>query len=304
MTTQDDAAAVRVPVQAAGGAGEGWLGRLELAFERVPGQTAGDGTTRLTRRLHEGPLRLLKTLTSDDGRRAEAVIVHPPGGLVAGDRLQLQVRAGRDTAALLTTPGAQKWYRSTNGRAAVVDTRLVIDDGAALDWLPQPSILFDGAQARQSLVIELAATASTVGWEAVVRGRAAMDEQWSHGALDQLLAIEVDGRPWWRQRLLAAADDRLFDSPLGWRGRRCAVSVWHGAPGRSRRDDEALRDRWRAHLAHGGQADGFVGEATAVTEGLVLAQMLGDDIETLQGLAMALWRLARDGASTPRIWHT
>lgn len=295
----------RTPAAAAG-ADRGWLGRLELAFERPAnaGEGGGDGTTRLTLRRHEGPLRLLRTLTSEDGRRVEAVIVHPPGGLVAGDRLHLAARAGRDTAVVLTTPGAQKWYRSSDGRAASVETRLVLDEGAALDWLPQPSILFDGARASQALLIEMAGTASTVGWEMMVRGRAAMGEQWRSGMLDQVLAIEVDGRPWWRQRLLAQAGDRLFASPLGWRDRRCAVAVWDCTPGRSRAATEALRDRWRERLAAAACGDAGLGDATAVTEGLVLAQLLGDDIEALQRQAAGLWQLARDGASMPRIWQT
>ncbi len=321
MTTQDEISVPEEPPPAGAQAEHGWLGRLELAFERQPGAAGegGDVTTRLALRRHQGPLRLLRTLASDDGRRVEAVIVHPPGGLVAGDRLQLAVRAGRDTAVVLTTPGAQKWYRSSDGRVAAVETRLVLEEGAALDWLPQPSILFDGARASQALVVEMAATATTVGWEMMVRGRAAMGEQWRSGTLDQRLAIEVDGRPWWQQRLLAEAGDRLFASPLGWRDRRCAVAVWHCAPSGTRAETEALRDRWRARLAArpaeevgigeggkdvGGMGDRGIGDATAVCDGLVLAQMLGDDIEALQTQAMALWRQARDGASLPRIWQT
>ena len=321
----------------------GWLGRLELAFERPgdavkpsdaanPANPGGRAAmTRLTLRRHEGPLRLLRLLASDDARRVEAVIVHPPGGLAAGDRLRLDARAGDGTAVVLTTPGAQKWYRSTNRTGASVDTRLVLDEGAVLDWLPQPSILFDGARASQSLILSMAASASTLGWEMMVRGRAAMGEQWRTGSLDQLLEIQVDGRLWWRQRLLAEAGDRLFASPLGWRDRRCAVAVWFCAPSRSRADTEALRDRWRERLAAGvaqGPADAransdaveaseartasearsasgnVIADASAVTDGLVLAQLLGDDIESLQRLAIALWQDARDGASTPRIWQT
>lgn len=311
------------PAGAGDSPGRGWLGRLELGFERSGGPVdrGGPGArgpmTRLALHRHEGPLRLLRLLTSDDARRVEAVIVHPPGGLAAGDRLRLDARAGEGTAVVLTTPGAQKWYRSTDGAGASVDTRLVLDEDAALDWLPQPAILFDGARASQSLALSMAASASTIGWEMMVRGRAAMGEQWRSGSLDQLLEIQVEGRSWWRQRLLAEAGDRLFASPLGWRDRRCAVAVWFCAPSWSRADTVALRDRWRDRLAVGAaqgatDADGarsmaaarIVADASAVTDGLVLAQLLGDDVESLQRLAIALWQDARDGASAPRIWQT
>lgn len=278
-----------------------WLGRLELVFEAGQGRPA----TRLASRRHIGPLRLLKPLASEDGCRLEAVIVHPPGGLVAGDVLELEVQARAGSAVLLTTPGAQKWYRAARGEAAPsarMETRLDLEAGAELDWLPQPSILFDGARASQSLTLAMAATASSIGWEMIVRGRAAMGEQWRSGRIDQSLTIVVDGRPAWSQHLHAAADDRLFESPLGWRGARIAASIWCCAPDWSPETLEGLRDRWRALI----DAGGGVGGASLLEGGLLIAQLLGDEVETLQNLAVALWQAGRSSgaASLPRIWRT
>lgn len=284
----------------AGSTGRGWLASLEIGFVHDPDRQR----TVLVKRRHVGPLRLLKALDSEDGRRLEAVIVHPPGGLVAGDRLLLDAHAGNGVAVILTTPGAQKWYRSADGVEATMQTRLVLETHAALDWLPQPSILFDGAHAVQTLAIEMAASASVVGWEMLVRGRAAMGEQWRSGAIDQTLAITVDGRPWWQQHLVAPADDRIFGSPLGWRDRRIAASIWACAPSRARADSVALRDAWRERIDVAAAGGAVEGGATAVNDGLVLAQLLGDNVEALQDLAVALWQLARDGASLPRIWRT
>ncbi len=286
----------------------GWEAALTLRFVR-------DGQrTRLADNRHRGPLRLLKALASDDGRRLDAVIVHPPGGLVSGDRLQIDVEAAAGSAVLLTTPGAQKWYRPLAQVEARVETRLVLGAEASVDWLPQPSILFDGARATQSLSIAMSASASCVGWEMLVRGRAAMGERWSSGHIDQTLMVAVDGRPRWRQRLLADAGDRAFSSLLGWRDRLVAASIWFCAPTSPAGQLTTIRDQWRAAIAR------FTGDRSAVDEGrplvgatqagegLVLAQLLGDDVEQVQRCAMALWRLARatesGPAPDPRIWRT
>ena len=199
-----------------------WQARLALRFE------AGPGGARLVHNRHEGPLRLLKALASEDGRRVEAVIVHPPGGLVGGDKLLLDLQVGAAARVLATTPGAQKWYRSV--RRAVASTRLSVAQGAALEWLPQPAIVYDHARIRQSVELEMADDACSIGWEVLVRGRGAMGETLEAGHLDQALSIAVGRRLLWQERLHADAADRLFRSPLGWGGRRAAATVWCCAP--------------------------------------------------------------------------
>ncbi|MET0509693.1 MAG: urease accessory protein UreD [Burkholderiaceae bacterium] len=280
----------------------GWDAELILRFRH----DARAKVTRIAVNRHRGPLRLLKPLTSDDGRRLEAVIIHPPGGLVAGDTLRIAAVAEDGSCVLLTTPGAQKWYRPRAAAAARVATSLALEAGAALDWLPQPSILFDGARAMQSLAIAMSAASSHVGWELLVRGRDAMGERWQRGAIDQTLSIAVDGRLWWRQRLAADASDRLFSSPLGWRGRIVGASVWCCAPHWPRERITAVRDRW-CELIDGAA---LVGGATVPTSGLVLAQLLGDEVESLHATSKAMWRSARTlpesgtAVSDPRIWRT
>jgi urease accessory protein len=281
----------------------GWEAELFVRFRH---DASLGSSTRIAINRHRGPLRLLKPLMSDDGQRLEAVIIHPPGGLVAGDTLRITAAAEDGSAVLLTTPGAQKWYRPRAEAAARVATSLALEGSAALDWLPRPSILFDGARAVQSLAIAMNSASSHVGWELLVRGRDAMGEQWQRGAIDQTLSLAVDGRLWWRQRLVADARDRLFSSPLGWRGRIVGASIWCCAPGWPRARITAVRDRWW-ELIDGAT---LAGGATMPTSGLVLAQLLADDVELLQATSMAMWRSARTlpgsgtAASDPRIWRT
>ncbi len=292
------------------GKAAGWAARLELRFAASP-----DGT-RLVHNRHHGPLRLLKALGGEDGRRLEAVIVHPPGGLVGGDSLTLDLHVSPGARVLATTPGAQKWYRGEV--TAVSSTALTIDRGAALEWLPQPAILFDRAQARQAVAVELDREASCTGWEILIRGRGAMGEFLGSGHIDQTLTISVAQSLLWQERLFADAADRLFDSPLGWDRRTMAASVWCCAPSLAPDRLSELRDRWRELLAGaddlqaakasaGSRAPS--GGASIVAGGLLLAKLLADDSEQLMTLCQSLWRAARKSlegseGSLPRIWRT
>lgn len=286
-------------------AGTGWQARLSLRFEPGP-----RGATRLAHNRHEGPLRLIRSLPQPDGR-CDAVIVHPPGGLVGGDALRLELSLAAESRVLCTTPGAQKWYRSP-GAGAVAHTRVEVGAGAALEWLPQPAIVYDGARVEQSIEFALAADARLLGWEGMVLGRAAMGERFGRGRLRQRVSLAVDGHPAWVEHTDADADDRLFASPLGWGGRTAACTVWALAPAGAW--SETLADAWREALeaaceAAAGRRVRLDAGASRVAPGLLAARVLADDAEVAMRAAHALWLLARPavlGASSPppRIWAT
>jgi urease accessory protein len=280
----------------------GWHARLDLRFE------ARDGVTRLARNRHEGPLRLLRALPRDDGG-CQAVIVHPPGGLVGGDALDLDLGVGAGARVLCTTPGAQKWYRS-GGPSAQASMRIAVGAGGVIEWLPQPSIVFDAARVEQSIEIDLAADARMIGWEALVLGRAAMGERFGRGSLRQQLSLATGGVPRWRERTAVPAGDRLFASPLGWAGRTVACTVWAVAPV----VDDAVRDAWRETLADAcaspdGRAARLEAGASRVAPDLLAVRLLADDSEVAMRVAQSLWARARPAllggsSAPPRIWAT
>jgi urease accessory protein len=239
------------------------------------------------------------------------VLVHPPGGLVGGDSLEIDIRLGRASHVLCTTPGAQKWYRSASAQwAACSGSRIVLGDGAFLEWLPQPAIVYDGARAEQRVGFELAGDARMIGWECLVLGRRAMGEHFQRGSLRQRLSLAVDGRSIWTEQTRAEAGDRLFASPLGWRGNCVAGTVW--ALGHT---PEPLLSVWRDILAQferqesGARSPFFAGAATRPGPGLLLARLLGDDVEQLMNAARMLWAASRrellgSALPAPRIWAT
>jgi hypothetical protein len=128
-----------------------WKAELSLGFEFT------DGRTVLARKQHDGPLVVQKALYPEGGEVCHAIIVHPPAGIAGGDELALNVQSGKAAAALLTTPGAGKWYRTSGPWAA---QRLVFDVEGTLEWLPQETIVFDGA--RADLRPRCASAASTL----------------------------------------------------------------------------------------------------------------------------------------------
>jgi urease accessory protein len=149
-----------------------WEARLALRFDRD-----GD-TTRLVGRSHFGPLRVQKALYPEQPAVCHAVVVHPPGGVVGGDRLFIDIDAGAGAHALLTTPGATKWYRASQlsastGRPGVSSqvVRLAAGAGANLEWLPQETIFYNGAQVRLDTEIALGAGAQYIGCEVLCFGR-------------------------------------------------------------------------------------------------------------------------------------
>ena len=95
---------------------------------------------------HSGPLRILQSLYPEGDAVCHNVLVHPPGGLVGGDTLELAVHAAAGSHGLLTTPGATRFYRAEDAPARQI-TRLRLDEGARLEWLPQETLCYSGCRA-------------------------------------------------------------------------------------------------------------------------------------------------------------
>lgn len=271
-----------------------WHARLELDFELRA------GTTVLARREHFGPLRVQKALYPEGEAVCHAIVLHPPSGIAGGDRLEIRAQVGSGAHALLTTPGAGKWYRSA-GPLAEQRLAFTVAAGGTLEWLPQETIVFAGARAAMDTRVELAADARFIGWEVLCLGRRASGERFAHGALNLATRIQRDGRPIWLERGRIDGGGDLLDSPAGLAGFTITGTLL--ASGASVGPDLLAACRAVAPSESGAR------HGLSALPDLLVARYLGHSSEAARNWFIELWHLLRPTfagreAVPPRIWNT
>lgn len=276
-----------------------WHAALDLRFARTPA-----GRTRLVHRAHSGPLRVQRTLHPEAADCCHAVLLHPPGGIAGGDTLDVALALERGAQVLATTPGSAKWYRSRH--TATQDVRLTVADDACLEWLPQETVLFDGAHARQSIAIALAPAASTFGWDIVQLGRLAAGEQWASGTWAQRLTLQRGERLCWAEQGALAADDALRTSAIGLAGHAVFATAWAASP-RLAGDPEPLLTELRAVAAQHALPCGITWLQSPAE--ILAIRALGHSAESVRALFETLWHtlrpcIAARPAQRPRLWNT
>jgi urease accessory protein len=272
-----------------------WHARLQLDYSRENART-------VARFEHNGPLRILQSLYPEGDAVCHNVLVHPPGGLVGGDTLDITATVATGAHGLLTTPGATRFYRST-GPLALQRTRLSVAEGARLEWLPLEALCYNACNAENHLTLNLAPGAECMGWDVTALGLPHANQPFETGRFVQHL--EVPGL-WLERGAIDAADHRLMQSPLGLAGHRCMASLFFaaGTPlDRTRRD--AALDTARAVMdAHALKA---TAGATSPNPQMVVLRVLAPQVEPAMQLLKAVrvaWREVMWGMSgeAPRIW--
>ncbi len=252
----------------------GWEAKLELSYERRGARSV------LARRMHRGPLVVQKSLYPEGDDVCQNVIVHPPAGIVGGDRLALQVAVGESARAQLTTPGAAKWYRSA-GAPAHQSLRFSVATGALLEWLPQEG------------------DAAFFGWEIVCLGRRLAGERFARGRVSQDVTVRRDGARQWIERTRLSGGSRLLEAPVGLELKSVFGTFLAAVP--------RVPENLMATCREVGCDDGDVG-VTRVS-GVLLARYRGQSPEAARNYFAALWArirpvLAGLDAVHPRIWTT
>jgi urease accessory protein len=208
-----------------------WMARLELDYTL-------EAERSVARYLHQGPLRILQSLYPEGDAVCHNVLVHPPSGLVGGDMLDMRVTVGSGAHGLVTTPGATRFYRSEAG-LATQQLHARVESGARLEWLPLEAIAYNGCDALNRAVFDLAPGAEMMSWDITAFGLPAADLPFAQGTFRQHL--EIPGI-WLERGTLNAEDSRLMNSPLGLAGQRCMATLVFAAGSAiaSERSDRAL----------------------------------------------------------------
>ena len=189
-----------------------WHATLDLRYQLAQGRT-------VVRHRHAGPLRVLKSMHPEDARICHSVLVHPPGGIASGDVLDISVEVESGAHALVTTPGATRFYRSA-GAPGVQNVQLRLGEQARLEWLPLETLIYPGAHAENRLTLELAGGASLIGWDVVALGLPLAGQPFDRGHL--LQRIEWPGL-WLEHARIDGQDDRLLNRPASAAWRRCST---------------------------------------------------------------------------------
>lgn len=268
-----------------------WHANLELSFERRPTGTV------LSRNSHRGPLQVQKALYPEGGETCHVAVLHPPGGIAAGDRLCVRASLAAGARALLTTPGATKWYRSEGAPARQHNSFSLAGD-AVLEWLPRENIFFDGSNISMDLDVTLSPTSRYFGWEILSFGRRASGESWRRGRLTMRTSIRRADRLLWSEVADVDASGDFARSAVGLSGSTvCGTFVVAG------------HDVPNELLAACRQVMPAAKARTGVTRvpGVLIARYLGASTEEGFDWFIALWGLLRPAlteraACAPRVW--
>lgn len=274
-----------------------WHARLDLDYSLEAGRS-------VARHQHSGPLRILQSLYPEGDAICHNILVHPPGGLVGGDTLDLRIHAQAGAHGLITTPGATRFYRS-EGDTALQRAHIALDADARLEWLPLESICYSGCLGENRLQMTLAPGAELLGWDITALGLPAAELPFEKGVFCQ--HMEVVG-VWLERARIQASDNLLLNSPLGLAGHRCLGTLFFVAGSKL--------DRQRRQRALDLACDVLGGHDLKATSGatspdgqVVLVRVLSPVVEPAADLlrqVRAAWRqhLWNCTDSAPRIWST
>jgi urease accessory protein len=271
-------------------------GAAEIGFARR------DGISRLAQLYQRDPLRVLFPAPAA-GDPPVAVIVTTSGGLVAGDRLDIRVELAPGATAHVTASAAEKVYRST-GRTTTIRQTLSIGPGAALEFLPPETILFDGARLQRETVIDLAPGSAFLGGDIVVFGRRARGERFANGFLREVWELRRNGYLVWGDALHLDDDvGRIIDDPACFDGAAAfATMIFSPAAG----DVRSLLDG--ARVVQGVCATTGLRAGATTIAGAVIARWLASDAAVLRRAYADLACHFRSAAlglppRLPRVWH-
>jgi urease accessory protein len=284
----------------------GWLASLDLEFARAGARTV------LARRSHVGPLVVQRPFYPE-GDVCHVYLVHPPGGVVGGDTLELRAQVRDGARALLTTPAATKFYRSP-GRIACQLQDIALD-AATFEWLPQETIFFPDARANVATRVRLSERSKFIGWEIACYGRPASGLKYSSGRTHQDFELWLNDTPLVLDHLRLDGSADSMHARFGLAG-HTVLGTMFAYPA-----DDALLELARtvsidAGTSTPGAADAPRGAALArpllactKVDGVLVCRAVGSQADAVRRAFASIWSLIRPqiagrAATPPRIWST
>jgi urease accessory protein len=272
-----------------------WRAELKLDYTR-------ESQRSVARYLHQGPLRILQSLYPEGDQICHNVLVHPPGGLVGGDILDIQITVAEGAHGLISTPSATRFYKS-GGQAALQQVVATLDPGARLEWLPLEAIAYNDCEATNRAVFNLAPSAELITWDVTALGLPSSNMAFTQGHFQQ--HIEISG-VWLERGNIRGDDTRWLNSPLGLAGDKCIASLVFASGSnieahRATQALEAARDVIEAHPLR------LQAGITCAHPQVIVLRVMSPLVEPTMDLLKKVWAVWRHTlwnlpSTPPRIW--
>ena len=268
-----------------------WKASLELGFSRRSARTA------IVHRRHFGPLRIQSPFYPE-GDVCHVYVLHPPGGVVGGDCLEIDLSVDAGAHALVTTPASGKFYRS-NGNVAFQQQRLSVADDAILEWLPQDTILFSDSYVNISTRVDLEHNARFIGWDMLCLGRPASGESYDGGYCRQALELWRDGEPLFIERSRYKSQTSLLNEAWGLQSYNVVATM---VATHATQETLDLARSVELNAEKGSLACTLIGD-------VLVCRLLAHQGEIARQAFSQVWQAIRPQllgreASLPRIWNT
>ena len=256
----------------------------------------------VVRYLHQGPLRILQSLYPEGDQICHNVLVHPPGGLVGGDTLDIQVTVAEGAHGLVSTPGATRFYKS-GGHPALQKVVAHLADNAKLEWLPLEAIAYNDCEATNRAIFNLAPSAELITWDVTALGLPSSDMAFTQGHFQQ--HVEIPG-VWLERGNIRGEDTRWLNSPLGLAGGKCLASLVFasGSAIDSDRTTQALEAAREVIESHPLRLQAGI---TCAHPQVIVLRVMSPLVEPTMDLLKKVWAVWRHTlwalpSTPPRIW--
>ncbi|MDG2353574.1 MAG: urease accessory protein UreD [Gammaproteobacteria bacterium] len=267
-----------------------WVAKLDLNFSKSKSRTF------LSKRKHIGPLTIQRPFYPEGGV-CHLYLLHPPGGVVGGDQLSINVNIDTNSCSLITTPGATKVYRSSDEKCSVINQNFTVSNDSSFEWLPMETIIFPGAESKFSTKFSLLGNAKVAAWEIQCLGRPAINETFDSGNLTFSFELWRDNAPVLIDKL--KIDNSELNNTIGLRGYPVFGTFVVS------NTDKRILDLVRREMH---QSEDYVFGITQI-EDIIVIRCLGNKTHLVQDFFRNIWQLIRPSvfdreASIPRIWAT
>ena len=278
-----------------------WDASLHLVFDRR------DCQTKLSERAHKGPLYVQKPFYPEGQEHPHVYILHPPGGIVSGDTLEVDIEVLKGASALVTTPGATRFYRARENRGVQTqNTQIIIREGASFEWFPMETIIFNKANVSISTTIDMEDGGNFIGWEISCFGRPASSDLFTKGSFYQNYFLKINGQPQFVDHLsIEGGMESALSDCSGFRGNTVSGFLLIGPILDS---GEAFQESLRSayETLDLGESDLM---AISKVSDFFVGRYLGNSADAAKKIFMSWWGVLRPfllnrSPCPPRIWST